>query len=112
MAKEKKEEKFGWKEVKGKIGHEPTVAIECPFCGTEMVIRFAAAGCAGITGGYANSLTYKCPHCDFTSVFSIPITEEYYIALVEQRGGTNYIPEEEWQRHKEIKERLKTIGYW
>jgi hypothetical protein len=64
------------------------------------------------TGGYACNMHYKCPVCDFVAIFGVPIEKEYYEKLIVLRGGSEYIPLEDWNKHEIIEEKLKQLGYW
>jgi len=104
-----------WRKTNDKRGLKPNRKIICRFCAskrTEMILRYSMAGPILETGGYACNMHYKCPACDFVAVFGVPIEKEYYERLIELRGGSEYIPLDEWDDCEVVKRKLEELGYW
>ena len=99
---------------------------KCPLCGGYRVIHISDMARPYATKGWVCHLSFKCVNCFSTVTHSIPITEEYRDELIRRRGGIQtYAPwSEEYQNdpsfikdftpeeQKEIKRRLKALGYF
>jgi len=62
-----------------------------------------------------NHMEYKCPRCHKADKWFVPDDEDYLTELIEKKrdGISLYIPPKKvWENeNKEIKERLKVLGY-
>ncbi len=63
---------------------------------------------------YAMDIAYKCPRCDFYTVFGVPTTITHAQKIIELRGNkVDYVlPEEIWLEDDAVARRLERWGYW
>ena len=114
-----------WKNSKWKlswdiIGLTPKFNITCPFCKTEMVLRYSRLHVSPELKEENThiDMAYKCPICDYFTVFGIPVPPQYWLHILELRRklkiGLIYAPIETWTKSDQeiIKERLQALGYW
>jgi len=117
----KKHSKLGdkWLRTDDVYAHSPTFPINCGHCGEKMMLRYTemvpSRGRSLRINEGVNNMAYKCPRCHVMYKFFIPEDTDYLLKIIEKyRDGFGlYLPPKEvWeQENKEIKERLKTLGY-
>ena len=109
-----------WKLTYDVLGIINTKPIRCIFCGTEMVIRHSRLHTSPELN-HQNphiDLAFKCPNCDWFTVFGIPVPKDYWLHILQLRKkmgiGLIYAPVESWTKSDQeiIKERLQALGYW
>ena len=118
------ERKLKWKQINDVIAVEPSDDIYCPYCklfyglDNKMMLRKSVLA-SSYELEYTNRVVdmyYKCSTCDLVIPFGIPITKEHYDKInkmrIERGIGDIYAPTDLWGKDKEIKKRLKDIGYW
>lgn len=96
-----------------KYGHivMPDREYRCPFDGTVMLLHSFSANDAGF---YHCDISLKCPKCGFVAVFGKPITEIEYKLLVKSKLHNKVITniDEIYNVDKDIRKRIKELGYW
>jgi len=63
---------------------------------------------------WVEDMAWKCPKCDYWTVFGVPMKKEdaKRIRMEEGGGEATYVPIEEWWGDPIIKDKLKALGYW
>ena len=118
----------------------PTEPLICPFCKTELVLRWSKVIphpdimmeiMRMADGGedykelfevwksmpsmfsYVDDQRWKCPRCHYTVLFGIPISIDDSKELRDERhGNTSHVPVKRWLEDEFIKSRLKALGYF
>lgn len=117
-------------------GHKPLFEIKCLMCGTEMRLRYSQVfrpndvfqaledptRKMGLTAeervdivtrqGWAEDRAYKCPSCNWWTIFGIPLAWEELLEIRKVRKRSVYVPVEEWGEDHPIRQRLAALGYW
>ena len=113
-----------WKRTYNIEGHEPKFKIRCFRCKMEdgldmpMALRHSkitVAGEASRTVGM-NTMSYKCPACDWFISFMVMDDMEYMKDILEnKRGGNKFLVPtvDDWSEESDlIKEKLEALGYF
>jgi len=117
-------------------GHKPKFQIKCVMCGTPMRLRYSQvfrpsdvfqaledpSRKMGLTAeerveilqknGWAEDRAYKCPNCQWWTIFGIPLAWEELLELRKVRKRSIYVPVEEWAEDHPIRKKLAAMGYW
>lgn len=117
-------------------GHKPQFPIKCVMCGAEMRLRYSQIfrpsdvfqaleepeRKMGLTAeervdivqkqGWAEDRAYKCPQCNWWTIFGLPLTWEELLEVRKIRKRSVYVPVEQWAEDHPIRQRLKALGYW
>jgi hypothetical protein len=113
----------GWKIVKTEKGMAPVPdgEITCPVlydgkpCGGKLLLhQFNALDTREKLGMAHCDVRLKCERCGWFTLFGIPLTDEEYEGLAHSRLNGQVITTDIllFTQDKEIRERLKRMGYW
>lgn len=108
-----------WQRTYDVYGHKAAFPIVCQFCKSKMMLRFTEVipdrnrvHC--ISEGI-NCIAYKCPRCHVMYKFFVVDSREYLLDILNNKrdGVSIYLPPKKvWEKeNKEIKQRLKDLGY-
>ncbi len=106
-----------WKKTYNAQGHESTVGFLCRHCKTTMLLRTSRLNIYKANtndfGYITNGMMYKCPNCDWITMFEVPCDLEYFKKIFQLRGEDPlYLPSiEEFKEHAIAKQKLKDLGY-
>ena len=108
-----------WKRTYDIYGHKPDFEVICRLCDAKTIFRLSEifperSRTIAIEEGL-NHVAYKCPRCHLMYKFFVPDSTEYLMDIFKNKRDcvTLYLPpRKEWEaENKEIKERLKLLGY-